>query len=275
MDFYQQLFMEIVRNSTVLVVFGALLIILQWLYPAYKEQKNFTKSTANDLAYSYILTVITPFFIAIPVAMANTMLSWGIGLEKISGMISADMSLPVQVFIAVFFVDFVSYWRHRIMHMKYLWPMHAIHHCSTKLTWLSTERFHVFNYIISTFVSVITVAIFLGPAAAFYGSLLRRFYNFFIHTNVRIDYGPLNYLIVSPRFHHWHHSRDPRAINCNYTTFFSFIDLIFGSYYLPKDKSFPSDLGENDHIPESLVSQFVYPMKAWEKMFRERRVVVD
>lgn len=268
MDLYQQLIVELYRNTESLIVFGVIMIVLQWLLPAYKEQKNFRKSTTYDLAYSYILTISTPLFVAVPVAMAQALIELSPAIDGIYRIIQVNMSLAMQTLLAVVLIDFVSYWRHRIMHMPWLWPIHAIHHSSTTLTWLSTERFHIFNHVISSFISIIVVTIFFGPVAAIYSSLLRRFYNFFIHSNVRIDYGPLNYIFVSPRFHHWHHSRDPRAINCNYTTFFSFFDLIFGSYYLPKDKSFPDDLGENDYIKEGLIAHFLYPLRCWVRLLK-------
>jgi hypothetical protein len=35
----------------------------------------------------------------------------------------------------------------------------------------------------------------------------------FNHANVSVRLGPLRYLIVTPNFHHWHHSQDDEAID--------------------------------------------------------------
>jgi sterol desaturase/sphingolipid hydroxylase (fatty acid hydroxylase superfamily) len=95
--------------------------------------------------------------------------------------------------------------------MKWLWPIHAIHHCSSRLNWLSTERFHVLNYFISSVINTIFVQLLFGVEVALLGAFLRRLYNFFIHANVDVDYGVFGYIFVSPRFHHWHHSLDEPA----------------------------------------------------------------
>ncbi len=268
MELYQQLISGVVSNTKELLMFGIGLVILERLLPAYRGQKHFGKSSLIDLAYSYILTLSTPFFIAVPVSAAYALIKWSPTLDGLYGLILVNLSLPMQVLLAIVAVDLVAYWRHRIMHMKYLWPIHAIHHCSSKLTWLSTERFHLLNHIVTMSIGAILITIAFGPEAALYSAMARRFYNLFIHANVRIDYGPLGYIFVSPRFHHWHHSSHPEAINCNYTTFFSFFDLIFGTFYLPKDKSFPTELGERDRIPESLGAQFMYPFRVWGRMLR-------
>ncbi len=262
----QYLLKLLISNTAELLGFGVVMLILQWLLPAHKEQKVFNKSSAIDLSYSYILTLCFPFFVLVPIAATKIMMDWGIGLEKIYELIAVNLSLPLQVIAAIVLIDFISYWRHRIMHMQPLWPMHAIHHCSTRLDWLSTERFHVFNYFIIVFINTVVVTLCFGPAAALYSAMARRFYNFLIHANIKLDYGPLNYVFVCPRFHHWHHSSDRRAINCNYTTFFSFFDLIFGTYYLPKDKSYPAEMGEPDRIPDNLISQFIYPLRCWGRL---------
>jgi hypothetical protein len=39
------------------------------------------------------------------------------------------------------------------------------------------------------------------------------FHAVFIHANVRFDSGALRWLIVTPQFHHWHHSAERDATN--------------------------------------------------------------
>ena len=51
----------------------------------------------------------------------------------------------------------------------------------------------------------------------------------FNHANVSVRLGPLRYLIVTPNFHHWHHSQDDEAIDKNYAAHFAFIDYLFGT----------------------------------------------
>jgi sterol desaturase/sphingolipid hydroxylase (fatty acid hydroxylase superfamily) len=170
-------------------------------------------------------------------------------------------SLWIQIFLAILVVDFAGYWRHRLMHSKFLWPFHTIHHSSQEVDWLSTERFHPVNHYITAILNlIILTALFSDPYVSATAMSLRRKYGLFIHSNVRISYGFLNFIIVSPLFHRWHHSDNPVAFNRNYSTFFSFFDLFFGTFYLPKDKKDPDSFGfYGGVLKKEWVAQLIYP----------------
>ena len=55
-----------------------------------------------------------------------------------------------------------------------------------------------------------------------------------IHSNVRVGFGPLRFLFVSPEFHHWHHSNHREARDRNFAGQLSFLDALFGSFHLPR-----------------------------------------
>jgi sterol desaturase/sphingolipid hydroxylase (fatty acid hydroxylase superfamily) len=38
------------------------------------------------------------------------------------------------------------------------------------------------------------------------------------------------------QYHQWHHCEDPKYYGYNFASIYSFIDLIFGMYYLPGKK---------------------------------------
>src|SRR5260370_32303987 len=54
------------------------------------------------------------------------------------------------------------------------------------------------------------------------------------HSNVRVGFGPLRFLFVSPEFHHWHHSNHREARDRNFAGQLSFLDALFGSFHLPR-----------------------------------------
>lgn len=255
-------------NAAELVFFGLGLAVLQRLIPAYPAQANYTRDGAHDLFYSFVLTASTPFFIALPMAVVGAAQAAFPALAAAPAALAGRVGLGGQVLLAVLVIDLVSYFRHRLMHTRWLWPVHAIHHSSRRLTWLSTERFHLLNHLVTATINIVVVRLFFPPVPTFLSSMLRRGYNFFIHSNVRVDYGPLGYLLVSPRFHHWHHSRAAEAIDTNFSTFFSGVDWLFGTFYLPADGSYPADLGEPGDIPEDLVAQAAYPFREWGRMAR-------
>ena len=172
-----------------------------------------------------------------------------------------QQSLYVQIFLAVFLVDFLGYWRHRLMHSGYLWPFHTIHHSSKQIDWLSTERVHPVDHYIIVFLNMtLLTALFADPYVASTEMLLRRGYGLFIHSNVRISYGILDYVFSGPLFHRWHHSDSEWMKKKNYATFFSLFDLIFGTFYLPKEKQDPKTFGfYGGELTKGLVGQTIYP----------------
>lgn len=261
----QQTFGLALWNFAELCVFGGILMLMQWWIPAQKQNKWDSSSTL-DVVYSFVLTLLTPFFYAMAISVFDIIIQLIPSIQNISSEADTYFNFPVQLLLALFVIDFISYWRHRIMHMKWLWPIHAIHHCSKRLNWLSNERFHLFNFFISTLVNTLAVQILLGAEVALLSALIRRFYNFFIHANIKVDYGVLGYIFVSPRFHHWHHSSNNIAIDKNYCTFFSCIDWVFGTFYLPKNKEFPTDIGINEQVDENFRQQFIYPFSTWKRM---------
>lgn len=82
-----------------------------------------------------------------------------------------------------------------------------------------------------------TVAGSAAPAALI---VLGTLWGFFIHANLRWRFGPLEWFVTTPAFHHWHHSRHEH-INRNYASTLPFLDRLFGSYYLPRH--WPAEVG--------------------------------
>jgi sterol desaturase/sphingolipid hydroxylase (fatty acid hydroxylase superfamily) len=81
----------------------------------------------------------------------------------------------------------------------------------------------------------------------------------FNHANVHIGWGPLKYLIVTPDFHHWHHSSDQSALDRNYAAHFAFLDYIFGTAVKTNVK-FPEKYGVlGDYMPNGYIKQQAFP----------------
>jgi hypothetical protein len=83
-------------------------------------------------------------------------------------------------------------------------------------------------------------------------------WGFFIHANLRWRFGPLEWLISTPAFHHWHHTLNG-PINRNYASTLPWLDWIFRTHYLPSD-AWPEAYGIKAEMPESLVEQLAYPL---------------
>ncbi|WP_339360815.1 sterol desaturase family protein [Iodobacter fluviatilis] len=54
------------------------------------------------------------------------------------------------------------------------------------------------------------------------------------HANVRWRFGPLEWLIATPAFHHWHHANEAEGQrDHNYAAMFPLIDLVFSTLHRP------------------------------------------
>jgi sterol desaturase/sphingolipid hydroxylase (fatty acid hydroxylase superfamily) len=64
-------------------------------------------------------------------------------------------------------------------------------------------------------------------------------------------------LIVSPRFHRWHHTDETEARDKNFAGLLPLWDLLFGTYYVPADLR-PSHFGTTDTVPQGLFGQLIF-----------------
>jgi hypothetical protein len=80
------------------------------------------------------------------------------------------------------------------------------------------------------------------------------------HANVRLRYGPLRYVLVSPEFHHWHHSTEREARNRNYAGLLAFWDVLFGTVHLPRGGR-PLHYGLDERVPAGYVNRLFHPFR--------------
>ena len=259
---------------------GLIFGLIEWLWPAAEDQPKWRSDSKTDLLYSYLVPLATiPFYPAAANGLLDLAGSLGLtstwpGLREPAlwvlrdiQQVVGDQSWYLQILVAVLVGDFVGYWRHRIMHTKYLWPFHAIHHSPQQMDWLSNERNHPVNSVVKGVLSI-TALVLCGfsPEVVSAHMVVRRYYSLFLHVNVPISYGVLNYVFVSPLMHRWHHSNDPRAADKNLAVFFSFLDLVFGTYRVPKGE-LPASLGiPPSEMSQGVFAQMIYPFRKLKRL---------
>jgi sterol desaturase/sphingolipid hydroxylase (fatty acid hydroxylase superfamily) len=164
--------------------------------------------------------------------------------------IRSVQALPgaVKLVMAIFVVDFIIYWIHRAQHhFDALWRTHAWHHSIEQMYWFAgfrTSFAHSFLYNIPQ--AMVPMLIFnLSPLQAGIGYSIALFIQFWEHTNVKVNIGPLRWLFITPQYHRVHHSAT-RQRGMNLGTTFSLWDRMFGTYVDPATlpDSFPLGLGE-------------------------------
>jgi sterol desaturase/sphingolipid hydroxylase (fatty acid hydroxylase superfamily) len=166
----------------------------------------------------------------------------------------------VKIVAALFIVDFIIYWIHRGQHhFDLLWRTHAWHHSIEEMYWFAGFRTSFLHSLIYNIPQVIIpVTLFrLSPAEAGIGYSLGLLIQFWEHTNLKVNVGPLAWLIITPHYHRIHHSATIHR-GKNLGTTFSIWDRMFGTFVDPVSvsDSFPLGLGEpvrSKEIPRMLL----------------------
>jgi sterol desaturase/sphingolipid hydroxylase (fatty acid hydroxylase superfamily) len=172
--------------------------------------------------------------------------------------------LPSWLQAAIFLIgsDLMMYWLHRAFHRGALWKYHAVHHSSEDVDWISAARFHPINIFLGSVGTDVVlllagispnVLVFLGPFTIAHSA--------FVHANLNWTLGPFKYVLAGPVFHRWHHTTADRGGNKNFASTFPVLDLLFGTFYMPKNE-LPDVYGVDDRaFPTSFGAQLVYPFK--------------
>lgn len=179
---------------------------------------------------------------------------------------ASSLPLPLQVVLVFVLADFFGYWQHRLFHRGWFWKLHAVHHSSRALTWISAVREHPLNDALAKVMSVVPLFIigFRPGVVAAYVPLL-TLYALLLHANVSWSYGPLRYVLASPAFHRWHHTAEDEGLDRNFAGLFPIWDLLFGTFHMPRTATGElrqaTRFGVNEPMPESILGQLAYPFR--------------
>jgi len=241
---------------------GFLFIPLEKLFGRLTQQPLFRNEWREDLFYFLISSVFVQTLTLFTLAPSMTILHYTGDWASMRQVI-ASQPLWLQVIEIMFLTDFVQYWFHRAFHqIPFLWGFHAVHHSAKKMDWLAGSRMHIVEIIGLRSMTVVPMYVLGFAEGALHLYILLVYLNAtFVHANVRFNVEWLKPLIVTPRFHHWHHGIEKEAIDVNFSIHFPLFDKLFGTYYMPKNQ-WPSGYGIGGHpVPNGYWKQLMYPFK--------------
>ncbi len=242
-----------------LLMMALLFVPIEMAFPKRKEQPRFHEEWRTDLVYFIISHLFIQFFGVITKQPSVIFFGW-MGLDGIQHWVQ---SLPFffELLLALFITDLFQYWTHRIFHSyAYLWRFHAVHHSTQSMDWLAGSRIHFVDIFVTRSFSFIPLYI-LGFSTTTFNTyvVIIAVHAVLIHSNTRINFGFLKYIITTPQYHHWHHCEDPRFYGSNFAVVFPFIDKLFGTYYLP-GTAWPEKTGLMETAyPKGFIRQLFYP----------------
>ncbi len=254
--------------SIAFLILTLLFWAVEFVWPSIRAQRKFRRGFGVDVIYWFFTPLVTKaigqFAVLLALVPLFLLLGWNLEKETVAAGFGPLIELPVwlQAVLIVVVGDFIGYWSHRWFHSRPLWKYHAVHHSSKELDWLSAVRLHPVNEAGSRVLQAIPfVLLGFSPAAiAAYVPFL-TFYAILIHANVSWDFGPLRYVLATPIFHRWHHTKEDEAIDTNFAGLLPVWDILFGTFYMPAGK-IPTEFGvHDDSVPENFLGQLAYPFR--------------
>jgi sterol desaturase/sphingolipid hydroxylase (fatty acid hydroxylase superfamily) len=226
--------MTLALLSPLLIACWALaLIALERRYPYDPGQRIFREGFFTDLfgyglLQSYLLGLLITGFIA----YVDRRTGW-----SRHGLVS---DWPIALQLAFFFVthDFYIYWFHRLQHRtNWLWRIHEAHHSGDDVDWLSGTRSHALEICINQTIEFAPIVLLgAAPQLAILKATLDAVWGMYIHSNLNVSSGRLQYLLNGPEMHRWHHARELPAPGKNYSTKLAIWDYLFGTAHRPPHK---------------------------------------
>jgi sterol desaturase/sphingolipid hydroxylase (fatty acid hydroxylase superfamily) len=247
-----------------LVLLMVIFVPLERIF-ALHPQRVFRKAFLPDLAYYFLSSLSPKLLLILPMAM----IVWALHFLLPPGLHGRVAAMPLGVRFAGAMIvgEFGFYWGHRWSHeIPFLWRFHAIHHSAEEMDWLVNTRAHPVDLVFTRLCGFIPMYV-LGLAqptgraldlVTLLVILTGTLWGFFIHSNVNWRLGPLEWLISTPAFHHWHHTYE-EPLNKNYSPMLPWVDRLFGTYHMPKAE-WPSRYGTEAPVASGWADQLMQPL---------------
>lgn len=231
----------------------AVILLLERMIPARPQQRSWSPSFVLDGLYVLVQLPLLAALLAFLSYPAEAWLRHHAAWVVIDPV--PDLPWPVTLLLGLMVADFSLWAAHVAKHkVPFFWRFHIIHHSQENLNLFTANRTHPLDGLFEHFMGMVP-AFLLFPEIVeqarnlvLFG-LVVAWYIRFQHANIRLNLGPLRYLIVTPQSHRVHHSVDPAYWSSNFSNIFSLWDRIF-RFQHPDVTSYPATGLCDPHFPE-------------------------
>jgi sterol desaturase/sphingolipid hydroxylase (fatty acid hydroxylase superfamily) len=220
--------LEKTKNATILSPYFYLgifcLFIAERLIPARQGQGMFSPGMLQDVVWFLANTLPMSTLVFLYAAFLQSVYREYLGFLTIDAVVTwPEVSRIVMV---IMLGDFLGWCHHVIRHkVEVLWYFHTIHHSQRQLNMFTDHRVHIAEFLIADTLVLVPSQMFqLSTVSLGYFLIFNRWYTRIYHANLRTNYGPLKYILVTPQSHRIHHSIEKRHVDKNFGTLFTIWD---------------------------------------------------
>ena len=246
-------------------------MLIEYFNPA--EEKQPSEDLRFNILYTLFFITINTVVFGVLIQIKNPVVEFFGGPIFTLTFDASILSQILHVFAFLFIFDFFYYWFHRWQHKSTLfWAQHQFHHADKSLNITTGNRHHWLEDSLRIFIILIPMSILFAFKAESIGWIWSGFmlWGYFIHLNVKLNFGWLTRVFGGPQLHRIHHSNLRPHMDKNFAAFFPIYDIIFKTFYLPKKDEYPTT-GLYDGLDmNSLKSANFYPFQYWYKRFKNK-----
>ncbi|MFB7495180.1 sterol desaturase family protein [Streptomyces sp. NPDC056161] len=176
------------------------------------------------------------------------------------------LPLAAEIPLALLVGSLASYLVHRLGHTnRWLWRLHGIHHVPEKVNVANNGVNHVLDVLLAQSSVQLSLSLFgFSQQSVFATGLFVITQGYFIHANIDVRIGWLNYVFASPEQHRLHHSTDLSEAG-HYGSELAVWDRIFGSYtWYPDRKPLAVGLKDPASFPRT-EAVFASQLRSWRR----------
>jgi len=229
---------------SIYVAAAGLLILCEYALAFSEEWGTAVKGNLTDFVYvgAASLTEKATFALcAAAAAFSGRLLSTHLGVSPWP----SDWNFAFQVVLALLIADVGTYLRHRLFHASpLLWRFHQIHHSATGLYWIRSAYTHPLEQFAIMLAIMFPIALLgAGNEVILVVAFVYGLSGLLQHANIDARSAFLNRIFATTEVHRIHHGANEEGNRSNFSAFFVFMDMLFGTYRRPEIHPAPRRVG--------------------------------
>jgi sterol desaturase/sphingolipid hydroxylase (fatty acid hydroxylase superfamily) len=245
-------------SPAVILASAILLVVLERLFPYDAGQKILREGFWTDLIW---YTLLQSYLLALVISSLIRWVDVHVPISRYA--LVSHWTFPAQVLFFLLLHDLYIYFFHRWQHHSILlWRIHEAHHSVREVDWLAGSRSHALEIMINQTVEFLPMTLLgAAPELPIVKGMIDAVWGMYIHSNLNVRTGVLQFVVNGPEMHRWHHAREITSGGINFGTKLAIWDWIFGTARLPNVKPTGYGLGKTP-FPRGYWAQQVHAFRS-------------